>query len=345
MSTENNPNDPQDPVFEEVLRNTLADQEKHGPHLRQLHAKSHGLVTGKFIVEANIPKECKVGVFATPKDYDILIRFSNSSPAKPVDQLFPDIPPNAVKGDGRGMAIKLLDVDGDTFLSQDESRTQDFVLLNHPVFFAKDAKGYLDFRKLRLALESIEQKKLPRLLGLLLNPQALLLLLQLGPNLKVQKAIAARKTGNPLLITYWSTTPYKLGSHSIKFAVRPHAPELPPSTIPASPDYLREAMVQHLQVQKQPAGFDFLVQFFVDDDKTPIENAMQEWLEKDAPFIKVATVLIPPQEFDTPERKQQDASLLFTPWHGLPDHEPLGNINLSRRRIYAEGANARRSRS
>jgi hypothetical protein len=337
MSTTPNTKDQQNPVFEEVLKNSLSDQKEHGPHLRQLHAKSHGLVAGKFIVAEDLPEKCKVGVFAKPKkEYDIWVRFSNASPAKN-NQVPSDSRPD---GDARGMAIKLRQVEGNTLPSdQHEPATQDFVLLNHPVFFAQDAKTYLTLRKLRLANE----QKPPLLLAPFAFLNKLILIVRLLPNLKIAKAIASKKTGNPLLVPFWSTTPYKLGDHKIKFAVFPHEPETPPSSLPDDPDYLRKAMSTYLQEQKRSATFDFSVQFYVNEQLTPIENPMKEWQEKDAPLIKVATIIIPDQVFDTDTRKTEDASLLFTPWHTLPEHEPLGEINLSRRKVYEEGAKARRS--
>ena len=127
----------------------------------------------------------------------------------------------------------------------------------------------------------------------------------------------------------------------IKFSVKPH--DLPtPSLIPISPNYLREAMVEYLRDGQKEVKFDFLVQFFVNEEKTPIENPMQQWLETDSPFIKLATIIIPAQEFDNDERKKIDESLSFTPWHTLPEHEPVGSVNLSRRKIYQETAKARR---
>jgi hypothetical protein len=85
-----------------------------------------------------------------------------------------------------------------------------------------------------------------------------------------------------------------------------------------------------------------LIQLHVDEEKTSVENPMKEWKEEDAPFVKVATIRIPSQKFDFDERKRLDESMLFTPWHTLPEHEPLGSVNLARKKIYQELAKARR---
>ncbi|MBP5975226.1 hypothetical protein HW132_21435 [Brasilonema sp. CT11] len=60
---------------------------------------------------------------------------------------------------------------------------------------------------------------------------------------------------------------------------------------------------------------------------------MQEWKEEDSPFIKIATIKIPSQKFDFDERKRLDEGLSFNPWHTLPEHEPIGSVNLARKKF------------
>jgi Catalase len=318
-----NGKDQQETLTDAVLVASLQEQKMKGPNLRQLHSKSHGLVSGKFTIEENIPEQCKVGVFAKPQEYDIWVRFSNASSPKALNELKPD-----TEGDARGMAIKLKNVEGNQVHS-DETDAQDFVLINHHVFFLPDVQGYIDLGEFRKAMA---QK----------IPPAPELAQKLAPSLAIAEEMNRKIVGNSLCIQYWSTTPYKLGSHFIKFSVKPHELEATPSSLPDSPNYLREAMVKHLTEDQKQSAFDFLVQFYVDEAKTPIENPMQEWKEVDSPFIKVATIMIPPQEFDSVKCKELDESLSFNPWHTLPEHEPVGSINLSRRRIYQEVAKARR---
>ncbi len=317
-------NDRQVAITEAVLAGSLKEQQAKGSNLRQLHSKSHGLVSGKFTVEEYLPdSRCKVGVFATPQEYDIWVRFSNGSSPKELGVFKHD-----TEGDVRGMAIKIKNIEGEKVPS-DEVDTQDFTLVNHHVFFLPDVAGYIDFGKFRKARESREP----------LDPE---LAKKLAPTLAMLGEMNSKVIANPLCIQYWSTTPYKLGSNFIKFSVKPHDIETPPNSKSDSPNYLREAMVTQLTNEKKDASFDFLIQFFVDEEKTPIENPMQEWKQEDSPFIKLATIKIPAQEFDNVDRKKLDESLSFTPWHTLLEHEPVGSVNLSRRKIYHEMAKARR---
>ena len=63
---------------------------------------------------------------------------------------------------------------------------------------------------------------------------------------------------------------------------------------------------------------------------------MTEWKESEAPFLKVATIRIPQQAFDTAAQNESCENLSFNPWHALPDHKPLGVTNRMRKVIYEQ---------
>lgn len=91
-------------------------------------------------------------------------------------------------------------------------------------------------------------------------------------------------------------------------------------------------MAHHLAHHE--ASFDFMVQFFQDEQRTPIEDMSREWKESDAPFVKVATLRIPKQSFQTPERFSVAEELSFSPGHARVEHRPLGGINRARIHVY-----------
>jgi hypothetical protein len=82
--------------------------------------------------------------------------------------------------------------------------------------------------------------------------------------------------------------------------------------------------------------FDLLVQLQVPGKNMPVEDATVLWSEKDSPFVPVARVTIPRQEFDTKEQNAFCENLSFTPWHALPAHEPAGVMNRVRKALYQE---------
>ncbi|HIK08088.1 MAG TPA: catalase family protein [Trichormus sp. M33_DOE_039] len=308
----------QEVIVDEVLAASLQAQQKAGPDLRQIHTKSHGLLWGEFIVEPNLPEHLKIGLFKTPETYPAWIRFSSGGAPETRGKLRSDRQP-----DVRGIAVKVMNVDGEKVLD-DEEKTQDFTLNSHPTFLTKDIRDYADLPKVATGQLSSER------------------LTEMAYTSAILQKIAEKRVGNPLLIQYWSMAPFRFGERIVKFSVKSQQPEQPPATLPESDNYLREAIVQYLTGDQKEAYFDFLIQFYVDEEKTPVENLSQEWEESDSPLIKVATIRIPSQTFDFEERKRLDEGMFFTPWHTIPEHEPVGSVNLSRKKLYSELAKARR---
>jgi hypothetical protein len=273
--------------------------------------KGHGCVRATFEVSPDIPSALRHGVFAEPRSFAAYIRFSNG---KGRDDR---------QGDAHGMAIKLLGVAGEKLLEDEkDAATQDFVLFDNPVFFIKDVADYVpfmkDFRNLKAS-------------GLTLGKVDAVLKLLFSWNYKwrLLRATGMKKPDSPLRISYWSTTPSKLGDSAVKYRAAPDLAGAPPVHKVDSPDLLRLAMAA--QLEGHEARFDFAVQVQTDPATMPVEDPTVDW---GAPFQKVATIRIPPQIFDTPEQQAFCENLSFTPWHSLPEHRPLGGINRARKAIY-----------
>jgi hypothetical protein len=77
-----------------------------------------------------------------------------------------------------------------------------------------------------------------------------------------------------------------------------------------------------------------MVQFQTDPVKMPVEDPSVEWDEKVSPFITVATLDIPQQAFDSAPQMEYCEGLSFTPWHSLPQHQPIGGVNRIRKTVY-----------
>ena len=274
---------------------------KTGAARRDAHAKAHGCVRAEFRVLDDLPPTLRVGVFAATRTFDAWVRFSNGAGSPQ---------PDAV-GDGRGMAIKLMGV------TQSPSTTQDFLMINHPAFFVRNAADYVDFQTASNPLRFFFPG---------FNPLHFRL-----HELFVGRAIANQTVVNPLNIRYWSMTPYCFGSAAAKFSARP-AGAASPFTATQSPDYLHDNLVLHLA--ETGASFDFMVQLRAQPDAMPIEDPTIIWDEDAAPFVPVASITIPPQSFDSPEQHAFCENLSFTPWHCVDAHRPLGGINRVRRTVY-----------
>jgi hypothetical protein len=163
-------------------------KEGGGPALRDAHAGDSGCVKAIFRVDPDLEVSLRHGIFVPGREYEGWIRFSNGD-SKPGNSRWPD---------ARGMAIKLLGVDGETMLP-DQPGTQDFILISEPVFFCDDLQRY------RLTLnEFLSDWKIVRWLSV--------------RHLRGREILLAIKTNllrfitNPLFHQYWSMTPYRLGA-------------------------------------------------------------------------------------------------------------------------------------
>ena len=112
----------------------------------------------------------------------------------------------------------------------------------------------------------------------------------------------ARTQTSPLETEYWSCVPYLLGEgQAMRYSLHPigsarsrvpNLPGRPPD------DYLRQAMAATLR--QSEAAFEFRVQLQTDPKRMPIEDASIRWPERLSPSIRVATLVLPQQTFDSP---------------------------------------------
>jgi hypothetical protein len=299
---------------------------------RDAHLNPHGCVTAEFHVLPKLDPRLQQGVFSQPdKRFPVWVRFSNGTMA------------DDTKPDGRGMAIKLLGVQGEKLMDDErQAQTQDFVMVNYPTFFLRDPEEYLEFFN-----KQVDGEQFGYFIGW--NPLAWHLReFRLGLELLTQKV------ASPLATTYFSMLPFKLGNAlNVKYSALPCAPneaiDEPGRCEPlehAMPDelgphYLREALVDDLRPRAPASGqetpgarFVFRVQVQDPQRNMPIEDPTIEWTESASPYVAVAELTIPRQRFDSERQNAFCESLSFTPWHALPAHRPIGGLNRARRVLY-----------
>jgi len=135
-------------------------------------------------------------------------------------------------------------------------------------------------------------------------------------------------------------TPYRLGSgtsrFAVKYTVKPRA-ERPPlrnrlATFLGKGFTLKEQLARMLA--QTEVSFDFYVQRYVDERRTPIEDTTIEWRESVSPREHVATITIPRQDIMSAAQAKFCEELSINPWHGLAEHRPLGTVNRVRRDVY-----------
>lgn len=321
-----------------ALREIFADLrafafEKHRHGLRDAHAKSHGVVRGTLRVHDDLPAELRQGLFAEPVERPVIIRFS-TAPG--------DIVPDGV-GTARGMAIKVLEVDGEKALPEaPDARTQDFLLVNHPTISSGDVHTYRrDQALLAKAARAPEPAQVAT--GVVLRAAA-----------GAARKVGVDRTGGPagqamphthlLGETYWSQGALRFGEHVAKVAAVPVSANLTGLTgrrVPVGePSALRDLTAEFFADQR--GTWEVRVQLAVDLATTPVEDASVEWPEDVAPHRTVATITVEPQDSSSPARRvHADDDLSFNPWHCLVEHQPLGSIQRVRRPVYDDSSRER----
>jgi hypothetical protein len=118
---------------EELTRTMLGISETtfrtSGHALRSVHAKSAGLLRGEFRVLEGLPAPLAQGLFARPAAYPVVMRFS-TIPGDIIDDSI---------STPRGLALKVVGVEGERLPGSEGDRTQDFVLVDAPAFSAPQA--------------------------------------------------------------------------------------------------------------------------------------------------------------------------------------------------------------
>jgi len=280
--------------------------EKSGKQLRQIHPKMNGCVKAEFIVLPGIAEKYKVGIFKEPKTYPAWVRFSNGK-TKPL----PD-----TKKDIRGFAIKIMNVPGEKL---EGTKIQDFILMNTKNFVSGDVGKFAKI--LFVVTTPTTLTNIFKKIGIAFTSLPVL----------SRAAKANIKIKHPAEISYFSTVPYRFGNEdtAVKYAVMPAKENQLVINNLSSDHYLRENLVATLL--QHELIYDFYIQMQTDAVTMPIEDPTVEW---NSEFIKVATIRIPRQVFDTEEQNTFGDNLSFNVWHALPEHKPIGNFNRVRRIIY-----------
>jgi hypothetical protein len=289
---------------------------KDGKPARALHAKGNAGGEAEFTIDDGLPAEARVGVFAQPGKYRAYVRFSNGSGRRQKDQV----------GDVRGVAVKLVGVPGKKLISSlEHAPTQDFLLIRSSTQPFKNAD---EFVWLLGAAKS--PALLPfKLLGHFGLRRGLSILKNLAGSLKMPSSVATT--------SYFSALPIRWGAHAVRYSLA----ALPADAGKAgsSPEHLHEELASRLR--RAPLTWNFRVQFFVDEQRTPIEDASREW---DAPWVTLGRLTLPAQELDSPRGQKVAAfieALSFDPWHAPEEFRPLGNMMRARNAAYRVSTQAR----
>jgi hypothetical protein len=300
---------------------TSAKAHRHG--IRQQHAKGHGFVRGELLIYADLPRHLRQGLFAVPRSYPVIVRFSTALGDIRSDRI--RIP--------RGMAVKVLGVSGLKSLADDNSTNQDFLLVNHKSYFA-DAAAYLAAQKTFETQPGLPDFVL-RVLGFVSRR---LVGVARAADFKLPMLLyAAGDAGSHILgETFYSQGAIRFGEYICRLSAAPvseAALALTGQRAHDRNDILREEVSAFFAAHS--AEYELRAQLGFDLERTPVEDASVDWPETLTPFQPLGKIVLPSQLADSPARRDYAQDVLsFNPWRSLAAHQPLGSIMRVRRDAY-----------
>lgn len=292
--------------------------EKYGKG-RALHRKQQLGLKGRFEVLGSLPPQARHGLFAAPASYDAWVRLSNGGPDRQADH----------KPDVRGFAVKVKGVSGPGALGSGPTEAQDFLLINHPAFAFAGADEFVGLAKHLVQGPGALFGYLVRRYGMF---GALGMMKRLGATFK--RPFSGFATEN-----FHSAAPIACGPYAARVRLRAASGEPRPG---ASGDWAGDFM---RRLAQGPLAFDLQLQFFVDEKRTPIEDASVDWSEDVAPYVSVGVLTLPPQDHSSSAGRQLSAEIeaaAFDPWIALMDHRPLGEVMRARRVVYFQSQQGRK---
>jgi hypothetical protein len=304
---------------------TVFDKHRHA--MRGAHAKGHGGLKGELKIYDNLPTPLAQGLFREPRTYPVMIRFS-TSPG--------DIMPDGMSA-FRGMAIKVIGVEGSKlFSSEPDALTQDFLMINRPVFPSGNIARYLNEQLLQEKVVVRAPEEAQQLLTTALRTVNTFTK-KVGLDLYPTALGITQPETHILGETYYTTAALRYGDYIAKINAVPVSDSLQPlvgKTVETSDaSVLRDLIVEFFR--QQPAEYELRAQLCTNVETMPIEDASIQWSEKESPYQAIAKLTIPVQEAFSPARRVYvDEVLSFNAWHCIAEHRPLGSIQRVRRQVY-----------
>ena len=321
----------------------MAERYRHA--YRPVHAKSHGILVGTLDVLPGLPEPLAQGLFAEPGSRPVILRFSTN----PGDMLADTV------SSPRGLAVKVLHVDGPKVPNHAGKQVQDFVCISADAFGAPDPKGFLaQLKTFDKNLDTPEGVKQAVSLAARTTNAVLKALHVPSTTLEGIGAPAVHILGQ----SFSTVAPVRYGDYVAKISFAPGSENLKALTgksIDLGADYNALAELIKYFFRHEDAVWDVRAQLALapktpetpDKDKDfPIEQADKPWSEEKSPWQTIARIAVKAQNTYSDERQLfVDERLSFSPWHALDAHRPLGGIMRSRLKAYEEAIKYRAQRN
>lgn len=293
---------------------------------RALHRKQVLGVSAVLDVLPGLPDAARHGLFAFPGRFDAWVRLSNGGADRASDR----------KPDVRGFAIQAQGVQGPSALGQGATQVQSFLLINQPAFAFPRSDEFVD-----LVMHATQ------------GPKAMIRYLfkrygWWGGFQKIRRF--AKSFGKPFTgfatETFYSAAPIACGPYAARVRLVPMGQRPLTAVKPSKKDKVDWAADFAKHVGQGALHFEVQLQFFVDEARTPIEDASVDWPESVAPYVTVARLTVPQQNVNDAAQlalAERIEAAAIDPWAALMAHRPLGEVMRARKVVYYQSQLGRRA--
>lgn len=292
---------------------------------RALHRKQVLGVAATLEVPAGLPDHARHGLFAYPGRFDAWVRLSNGGADKVSDR----------KPDVRGFAIQAQGVQGPSALGQGATTVQSFLLINQPAFAFPRSDEFV-----ALVMHATK------------GPKALVAYLfkRYGWWGGLQKIRRLAKTfGKPFsgfaTEMFYSAAPIACGPFAARVRLVSTGQQALNTGKLGKKEKVDWAADFKRHLSQGDLRFDVQLQFFVDEARTPIEDASVDWPQAVSPYVTVAHLTVPMQNAESPSGQVLSAQIeaaAIDPWAALMAHRPLGEVMRARKVVYYQSQLGRR---
>lgn len=284
---------------------------------RALHRKQLVAARGSLEVLGDLPAFARHGLFATPGTFETHLRLSNGGMDRASDKM-PDI---------RGLALRVLGVQGESALGNGPAKSQDFTLINQEQFAFPKSAEFVDFVMAASHGNGALLKFLVQRYGLLGGPARLV---------KMLKTVG-RPFGGFATEPLFSAVPIACGPYAVRVRLLPGTDN--GSADPgAKSDWGADISAR---LRRHALTWEIQLQPFVSEAVTPIEDASVNW---PTPYTTVARLTVPQQDTNSADGTALTALVeasVFDPWQALAAHRPLGDVQRARKVVYFESQKGR----
>lgn len=282
---------------------------------RAFHRRPVLALRGVLEIAATLPDHARHGLFAQPGPHPCLIRLSNGATRSQADRV-PDV---------RGFALGVDVAEGPGALGGPTTR-QDFLLINRAAF------GFPTSAEFIAVVEALARGPLA-LVWHFLSTYGLFAGFS---RLRALQASVEVPFSGFATTPFFSAAPVAVGP----YAARVRLLDAPRAPAPEASDFTAD---MRARLAAGPLTWTLQLQFFVDEARTPIEDAERPWPEDVAPWEDVGTLTV----HATPEAEAEALAAAveadaFDPWRALEAHRPLGEVMRARKPAYLASQQGRR---